>query len=167
MSIIRPQGAVRVLRASGLAAAALVVALAVTASRHGPDAYARTVVLSGTGAAGAPSQPVTAVAATAGSFPISGDIAGLYPGAQLPLVLTVHNPQHFAIVVTTLSVSVGDAAPGCTAANLTATSFSGQLQVPALGAAAVSVHVTMVHSAPNACQGVVFPLHYSGLASKG
>jgi hypothetical protein len=163
MSIFRPQGAVGVLRAAGLAIAAFTVALVAAGSSHRAPAYADTLVLSGAGTAGA---PVATSAAAAGSFRISGSVAGLYPGAQLPLVLTVTNPKYFAIVVSSLSVAVAAATPGCGAANLTATSFSGNLQVPALGTAAVSLQVTLAHSAPNACQGVVFPLHYTGLASK-
>lgn len=167
MSIIRrPRGALGVLRASGLAVTALVVALMAAAPWHHPPAYADTIVLSGNGTAAGPSQPVTTSTATSGSFRISGNVAGLYPGAKLHLVLTVTNPQQFAIVVNKLSVSVVAAAPGCAAANLTATSFSGNLQVPKLGTAAVSLQVTLAHSAPNACQGVVFPLHYTGLAGK-
>jgi hypothetical protein len=166
MSIIRPQGAVGALRASGLAVMALLIAgIAAAAWHHAPASYADTLALSGNGTAGAPTQPAT-ISTAAGSFRISGNVAGLYPGAQLPLVLTVTNPEHFAIVVTTLSVSIGAAAPGCAAVNLTATSFSGQLQVPAGGTATLSVHVAMAHSAPDACQGAVFPLRYSGLAGK-
>jgi hypothetical protein len=169
MSLIRPQGALGVLRATGLAvvaAAALLAALAAAASHHGSGAYADTLVLAGNGTAGTPAQPATTSTAARGSFGISGSVAGLYPGAQLPLVLTVSNPEHFAIVVTSLLVTVGDAAPGCTAANLTVTSFSGQVQVPASGSAAVVLEVTMAHSATDACQGAVFPLHYTGLAGK-
>jgi hypothetical protein len=164
MSIIRrPRGAGGALRATGLGVIALLVALAAAASSHSPASYADTLVLSGNGTAGA---PVTTSAAAPGSFRISGSVAGLYPGAQLPLVLTVTNPEHFAIVVSSLSVTVGAAMPGCGAANLTATSFARSLHVPALGTAAVSVQVTLAHSAPNACQGAVFPLHYTGLAGK-
>jgi hypothetical protein len=163
MSILRPQGATGALRVTGLAVTALLVALGAAASSPRTPAYADTLVLSGNGTAGA---PAATSAATAGSFRISGSVAGLYPGAQLPLVLTVTNPERFAIVVSSLSVAVGPAMPGCGAANLTATSFAGRLHVPALGTAAVSVQVTLAHSAPNACQGAVFPLHYTGLAGK-
>jgi hypothetical protein len=158
----------RVLRAGGLAIMAGIVAFAAVSWRHSPPAAGDTIALSGNGTAGtpSPSQPGVALPTAPGSFRISGNVAGLYPGARLPLVLTVTNPQHFAIAVTTLSVSAGNAAPGCTAANLTATSFSGRLTVPAGGTGAVSVRVTLAHSAPNACQGAVFPLRYTGVASK-
>lgn len=176
MSIIRLRGAAgaprergpaRVLRASGLAVMALIVAFAALAWHHSPPASGDTIALSGNGtAAPSPSQPGVTLPAAAGSFRISGNVAGLYPGAHFPLVLTVTNPEHFAIVVTTLSVAVGNAKPGCGAANLTATSFSGHLPVPASGTAATKVKVTLAHSAPNACQGAVFPLRYTGVAIK-
>jgi hypothetical protein len=145
---------------------AFIVAYAAVAWHHSPAASGDTIALSGYGTAGKSDPSVTTSPTAAGSFRISGNVAGLYPGAHLPLVLTVTNPEHFAIVVTTLSVSAGNAAPGCGAANLATTSFSGNLHVPASGTATATVHVTLAHSAPNACQGVVFPLRYTGVATK-
>lgn len=162
---IGPRGAVRALRASGLLVTAALVAFVAIVWQHGQAASGDTYVLSGNGTAGPSSQPVTNAAAATG-FRISGSVAGLYPGAHLPLALKVTNPQHFAIVVTTISVSAGNAKPGCGAANLKATSFAGKLHVPAGGSAVVTVQVTLAHSAPNACQGAVFPLRYTGAASK-
>jgi hypothetical protein len=41
-------------------------------------------------------------------------------------------------------------------------SFSGHLVVAAKKKAKATVQVTMVHTAPNGCQGAVFPFHYTG-----
>jgi hypothetical protein len=49
---------------------------------------------------------------------------------------------------------------------MTVTPFSGKQSVPAHGAGQVTVTATLDHSAPNACQGVTFLFHYSGLATK-
>ena len=103
---------------------------------------------------------------SAGSFRIGGATGGLYPGDSKLLVLTVINPQHFAIRVTSIATTVGSAGPGCAAQNLTVAEFTGDLTVIALGSAQIAVPVTLKHAAPNACQGAVFPLDYTGLAVK-
>jgi hypothetical protein len=101
-----------------------------------------------------------------GAFRIGGSVAGLYPGLTTGLVLTVVNPQHYAIVVTSITTKVGMPKAGCDASNLTVSAFSGHLKVGARRAAQLSVPVTLIHAAPDACQGAVFPLKYSGLARR-
>jgi hypothetical protein len=114
----------------------------------------------------ADSQSSVAASSPNGGFGISGSVKGLYPGKVAPLALKVTNPQKFAITVTSLTVAVKSASATCTAANVTVTSFTGSLSVPALGTATATVQFTLLHSAPNACQGAVFPLQYSGQATK-
>jgi len=163
------QGARSVLRASAVAAAA--VAVLATAAWASASGHAQgTVVLSGQGSArpaslaGWASQ--SSLAGNGSSFSISGRVSGLYPGAVLPLTLTVSNSRSFPIDVTSISAAVGAPGGGCAASNLTVTSFSGQLFVPGKGARHAVVQVTLRHAAPNHCQGAVFPLTYSGTAVK-
>jgi hypothetical protein len=101
-----------------------------------------------------------------GAFTIAGSIGGLWPGHSAPLVLTVYNPQPFTIDVRSISTVVGTPKTGCTASNLTVAGFAGRLYVPAGGMAHLSVPVALIHAAPDACQGAVFPLTYSGFARK-
>jgi hypothetical protein len=101
-----------------------------------------------------------------GSFRIGGTVDGLYPGDSTELVLTVTNPQHFAIVVTTISTTVESPSAGCGAPNLTVAGFTGHLLVGAHGSAQLTVPVALSYAAPDACQGALFPLQYSGLARK-
>jgi len=115
-------------------------------------------------ATGAPSASVSSAAPP--RFRISGSVSGLYPGAALPLELQVSNPQPFAIVVTSITTTVVSSSHACTSSNLTVTRFAGSLVVPGRGAANVAMTATLRHSAPNACQGVVFRLHYAGTAVK-
>jgi hypothetical protein len=105
-------------------------------------------------------------ASSSSGFAISGSVGGLWPGDSTSLLLTVSNPQHFAIAVNSISTSVGAANATCLATTLTVGRFKGSLTVPAQGIAQVSVPVSLSHSAPNGCQGAVFPLTYSGLAGK-
>jgi hypothetical protein len=101
-----------------------------------------------------------------GTFTIAGDDSGLYPGASKQLVLVVSNPQHFAIVVTSIQTTVGNASQTCSGSYLSVGAFSGQLQVADGGQASVTVTVTLSHAAPDACQGAIFPLTYHGSAVK-
>ena len=99
-------------------------------------------------------------------FLISGSVGRLYPGATARLILTVLNPQHFAIDVTSIATAVDSPGPGCTASNLTVAPFSGHLTVAPMGFAHVAVTIGLSHSAPDACQAAIFPLHYTGSAEK-
>jgi hypothetical protein len=150
----------------------IVVALSgsVLAVWHGAAAHANVLVGSGTGSVerkGVPSASRLLPAASKhGSFTIAGSVKGLYPGLTKPLKLTITNPQHFAIVVTSVKVAVGNASQGCKAANIAVTHFSGRRRVGAKGSARVTLELTLAHKAPDACQGAVFPLRYSGRAVK-
>ena len=154
-----------VLRAGAWAAVMLLIGTAALASESGSHDGTRLVALSGSGSASEPT-PAGSSTFSSAAFTISGKVGGLYPGAVRSLKLTVTNHESFKIVVTSLTTTVGAAKAGCGGSNLKVTSFSGQLKVPAKGKASTSVHVTMAHSAPNACQSAVFPLHYSGQARR-
>jgi hypothetical protein len=137
---------------------------------HGAAAQANVLVGGGVGRVGRETGPhagrLVPAAAKGGSFRIAGSVGGLYPGLTKPLKLTISNPQHFAIVVTSVTVAVGDASQGCKAGNVAVTRFSGRRRVGARGSAQVTLELTLVHAAPDACQGAVFPLRYSGRAVK-
>jgi hypothetical protein len=101
------------------------------------------------------------------NFTISGTVSGLYPGAEKPLLLTVANPNNFAIDVQTLAATVQAPSPsGCAPTVVMIPGFSGQLTVPANATATKTLVATMDADAPNACQNVTFPLKYSGTAVK-
>ena len=99
-------------------------------------------------------------------FTVSGEVQGLYPGAQRELVLTVGNPHNFDIRVSSLTVRVGNAGPGCSGANVVPTDFTGALVVPGKGTAEQSVPVAMVADPPDACRNATFPLTFGGSAEK-
>ncbi len=101
-----------------------------------------------------------ASAAPVTSFSLSADFVGLFPGADLGAPVTARNPQPYALIVKTASVSISDAGPGCAASNVTVQSFSGDVTVPAGGSATIPVRIQMSPSAPDACQGATFPLQF-------
>jgi hypothetical protein len=104
-------------------------------------------------------------ASAAAAFSIAGNVAGLYPGRTLPLVLSVTNSQASAITVTSILTTVGNASSVCTAKYVKVTHFAGHLHLGPKKTAKTTVKVTLLHSAPNRCQDAVFAFTYSGQAS--
>lgn len=163
MSLMRGHAIRSVLRAGTWAAVTLLIGTAALAAESGSHGRIDQIALSGHGTASEPANQEPA-AVNASAFTISGKVGGLYPGALRSLTLTVANHQPYAIVVTSLTTTVGAASAACGASNLTVPAFSGHLTVPANGQAKTTVQVKMAHAAPNACQHAVFPLRYSGQA---
>jgi hypothetical protein len=153
-----------------LVAGAAFLAVMCTAAGTGAPGAAGAVQLAGYGSS-IQATPPGAVPAPGGSltttytFAISGKVSGLFPGKTLPLTLTLTNPNAFSITVSSLTTTVSNASATCLAANLKVTSFSGSFVVGAKSTGKVTVHATLVHSAPNACKGATFPLHYHGSAT--
>lgn len=110
--------------------------------------------------------------------PQSADLSRLYPGAPpISLPLTIANPNPVPIRVTSLRIAVtADPAECPSAANLELThanvSSSAPLRVPARGsvnlptqeATAPSIQLRNLPVNQDACQGVRFPLSFSGKA---
>jgi hypothetical protein len=111
-------------------------------------------------------QPLTGIslAKSTGSFYLSGDIVGLYPGIKAPLVISITNPNPFPIVVDWISVKPLDANPGCIRKLVRAIGWSTPILVEGGGTRQVTTHIHMRPRAPDACQGATFPLIYKGLA---
>lgn len=108
----------------------------------------------------------SAAAHARGTFRIAGSVSGLYPGISTHLFLTVTNPQAYAIKVTQIRTSVGSPSAACGASNLVVGTFTGHRVVARHGKAVVTVPISLRHAAPDACQGAVFPLTYTGTARK-
>jgi hypothetical protein len=105
------------------------------------------------------------------SFTIRGDVETLYPGATLDLVVTITNPQQFAIEVTEIDVvtKTDPSHTGCSASSyVDGSSFEGSIVVARKGSTIRSgiLSVSMDHAAPDACQGARFPLEFHGRAVK-
>jgi hypothetical protein len=98
-------------------------------------------------------------------FSATGSVDGLYPGATIPLTLTLINNTGATIEVTSLTVAVANASSSCVASNLVVGAFDGPVTVPKKGSAPTVIPITMRTQAPNACQGATFSLTYSGDAS--
>ena len=109
--------------------------------------------------------PRPAAVASSNGFTITGSVTGLFPGATVPLVLAVQNPNTYAITVTSMVTAVSATRAGCPSGNLTVTPFSGFLWVAPKHTSRTLVNATMAHAAPDQCQGAVFLLRYSGRGS--
>jgi hypothetical protein len=109
------------------------------------------------------------------SFTITGSLEGVYPGAgtggtSAYVYLTVDNTNNQAIQVTSLTLTVGDASPGCTAANLSPETETVNFSVvvpkhSSLGGTTFAMPISMIADAPNACQQAHFPLTLTGTAT--
>ncbi|MCU1459932.1 MAG: hypothetical protein JWO37_7 [Acidimicrobiales bacterium] len=111
-------------------------------------------------------------------FQVGGLVTGLYPGANLPLDVTVSNGDNFGIVVQTLGATATaiDAdhsqcpltlgSGGAARRTVTVQTFGGSLVVPAQGWAVKTLRILMDTGAPTACQGARFTLTYSGSGQK-
>ena len=106
--------------------------------------------------------PAHTATGASSSFTISGSVSGLYPGASLPLVLTITDPKTYAINVSSISTTVTSQKSSCSPVNVAVSSFAGSLAVPARSSVHTTVIAEMLQAAPDACQGVMFKLVYSG-----
>jgi hypothetical protein len=97
-------------------------------------------------------------------FAISGEVDGLFPGADVTLDARVTNPHPFAIRVMSTSATVLDASEGCPASMLQVGDSQAPVEVPPGGTGIVPLDVRMSRNAPDACQGVTWPLRFTGTA---
>ena len=109
--------------------------------------------------------PVAVAHAADVQFTLTTDYTGLYPNADVSVPVTVHNPEAYRLAVHTADVRVGDASPACSAANLEASSYSGDVIAPAHGDTTIPIRMHMLASAPDACQGATFPLSFTASGS--
>lgn len=109
-------------------------------------------------------EPAGAAAGDPEGFEISGEVDGLYPGAEATLPARVSNPQPFPIQVTSVAVAVGDAGPNCPAGVLEIRSVQTFAFVAAGASTTVPLDVHMDLGAPEACQGAAWPLELVGTA---
>jgi hypothetical protein len=92
----------------------------------------------------------------------------LYPGGQMYVWFTAHNPLHVPITVSDMSISAVAAPAECAASNLdlSAASFAGSLPVPAGGTNAVSKPISLKGTAnQDSCKSKTFGFTYTGHAT--
>jgi hypothetical protein len=96
---------------------------------------------------------------------VTGEVDGLYPGADTVIPVAITNPQTFAIDVTTVDVQVVDASSApCPGSMLT---FGAPTTTVAIGPGAtesVPLAVQMDIDAPDTCQGMTWVLAFEATA---
>ena len=122
--------------------------VAAAAARHQPPAH--------TG-------PLELLAKTGKTVTMKGSVAGLYPGAAKPMVVTVKNANKFTIKVAAKTTLAGCAGP----ANVKVRSSTKALKIAKGKSAKATLTVSMLPTAANACQGAKFTLTLSAKAVKG
>ncbi|MBC9734956.1 hypothetical protein [Nocardioides marmotae] len=99
------------------------------------------------------------------AFTVSGGVHNLYPGAQRRAVLRIKNKRPFAIQVRRILVTVTSTnKPGCPRSMVKSPGWAGSVRVPRGKTRVVRVPIRMRAVAPQACQGAVFALRYTGRA---
>lgn len=139
---------------------------AIAAAVRGPASESPTSVLGGQLVNGNNGNGNGKADEAAKSFVVSGNVDGLGPGVTRPLALRLQNPNNTAIYVESVVVTVGNSSTGCTGSNLRVGALPARVFVLGRGSAQASLPVTMLGSAPAACEGATFPLTYGGSAVK-
>jgi hypothetical protein len=99
-------------------------------------------------------------------FTLSGNVDGLWPGAQRTLVVTAENPYPFDIVLTSLNVGVAAASASCPASVLHISSPAADVRIAARGRRAVELVASLDPDAPDGCQGAIWTLSYTASARR-
>ncbi|MFI5035649.1 MAG: hypothetical protein ACHQFZ_05535 [Acidimicrobiales bacterium] len=98
------------------------------------------------------------------AFTIAGNATGLYPGATVPLTLTVANLRPAPLTVLWISTTVVATSAPCGPSLVHVAPFIGRLPVAARGTATATVSASMTPGAPDGCQGAHFHFLYHGEA---
>jgi hypothetical protein len=103
------------------------------------------------------------------SVTLDGSVAGLYPGAEVGLLIEIRNPTDVGVRLEVLHVSVGTPdRDGCPASALLVgsdresggTRLDMPVELPAGTMRMLAIPVAMAIDADSACQGATFPLAY-------
>ena len=93
---------------------------------------------------------------------LRGSVAGLYPGARLPLPVRIRNRRPFAVRVLAVQARAsGRGRRGCANSNIAVSRPPLRVRVPAWRTRTAMLRVTMRRGAPDACKGAVFGLTFS------
>lgn len=165
---------------SGVVGVAVPTLVVRTAGTGSPAAATRESQGTGTvGSAAAPSAPSTTAKAKPeskddkGVFGISGSVTELVPGTTRPLVVTITNPNGYAIDVLSVTTTVGSPGGGCPAGSLVvppyAYSSGPAVSAPGKGSTTLTLSAQYVDSLTadqSGCRGATFPLTFTGTAEK-
>ena len=132
----------------------------------GPAAFVVMVIVASAAVAAAPDEPGAPPDRGRREFRIAGSVEGVVPVAVVPLVLSIDNPEAFAIRVESVEVTVADANPSCAADNLIISEVPTPIDVQRRGQEQVTLDATLRPEANDACQGATFALTYSATAAR-
>src|SRR5262245_14180861 len=113
--------------------------------------------LTSAGAAPGP-HPQPAATPISRAIVLHGRARGLCPGAFRRMRVVVRNPGAAAVRLTGVTATVANASPACRARNVKVRAFLGSRTIPGLGQATLYLRTRMRRRAPNACQGLRFPV---------
>ena len=91
-------------------------------------------------------------------------MTGLYPGARKRMRVTIRNPFPYAIDVTSVTAKASHPIPGCSGSMVRVRRYRRVVRIEARRLAVVRVRIRLRRAAPDACQGVRFPLTFRAMA---
>ena len=95
------------------------------------------------------------------TYQARGFAQGLYPGLRKDIRVAVNNRTSRAVVLKRIKVKIRSANPGCGKRFLGLPGARGiKKMIPRRSRRGVTLKVKMFRSAPDACQGAIFPLDY-------
>lgn len=97
---------------------------------------------------------------------VTGSVAGLFPGVTKRLPVRIRNRRPFAVAVRSISVRVGAGGRGCPGRVVRVRPFHGRLVVAAGKQRNVTLRITMVRTAAQACRGARFALRFRAVARR-
>jgi hypothetical protein len=107
------------------------------------------------------SAPAAKHARSRSALRVSGNVDGLFPGARRSLRLRVWNTRGFPVLVVSVTVRVGNAGRACSSRELRIARVRRSFVVRAHRSRRIAVAVSMRRTAPDVCQGAVFPLRFA------
>ncbi len=99
------------------------------------------------------------------NYKVTGSASGLYPGASVPMVITITSSELTPITVQTLNALVISKTPACKASYFTLGAYKTKVIVKAKSSATVTLPVTMAKTAPRACASTTLTMTFLSTAT--
>ena len=99
------------------------------------------------------------------NYKVTGSAAGLYPGASVPMVITITSSETKPITVQTLNALITSPVAGCKASYFTLAPYKTKLVVKAKSSGIVTLPITMAKTAPQACAAQTLKLTFVSTAT--
>jgi hypothetical protein len=120
-----------------------------------------------TSAVAVPRSPIPTAGSAIRPAVVHGHVSGLYPGGRKQMRIVVRNHETFTVRVTQVTARVSNASSTCRSRNVRIVRFTGSRAIAGHGRIRIYLPTRMRRRAPNACQGLRFPVTFTATMVKG